>query len=128
MLACLVHLHLNEDGIAYMRAVYKTDKPEEFLETWESVRKTPDSQFFVYTTRAHSPTEDFLGIDSELVKKSKDGPTYWNLTNSQPAHLWCPYCEDSRNFYYDPRMEVHCCGVCQVSVNEYYVRRHNGVD
>jgi hypothetical protein len=127
MIACLVHIRLDSEGEFQSRTVLKAKTVEEFQRNWESIRKEPGSQFFVYTTKPHPPTEDFLGTDRQYLKQMKDF-VEWNLAGTKSAHLWCPYCKEGRDFSYISYQETHCCDACRVSTNDYHVRRYNGVD
>lgn len=42
-----------------------------------------------------------------------------------PKHLWCPYCNRTKEFIKDKHLGVKRCECCGISIKDFYVRRFN---
>lgn len=42
-------------------------------------------------------------------------------------HLWCPYCRKPRIFAMDNYLGVNRCTVCDISDNDFHVKKMNGM-
>lgn len=88
------------------KKIIKTFNDAEVLfSEWEKIKKRYKSSplYIVNRTKATAPPPDLVILR---------------------GYVWCPYCSDLRHFVFNAKYGVKRCEICDISDNDYYVKKY----
>ncbi len=109
------------NGIFEQKQTKVFDNAKDLKDYWKSIKVAhnhySDTEFHYYTVHRTKATD--------LPDSRKKQKEIWDNMRKIKSLLWCPYCRDPRSFVKINNGDVEECTICEVSINEYYVKKFN---
>lgn len=112
-----------ENGVFIQKETKVFSDPKDLKDYWQYIKLDhnahPDIEFHYYTVHRTKATP--------MPSGKKEKQRIKNYVRRNRDLLWCSYCRAVRAFVKPDNRDVEECTICDVSINEYYIKKFNSL-